>query len=120
VQILSNASIMALASMFVGVLPLAMAIVYAISPSEQRLALIRTLSLATIFAAINGTILGFINELLFLDRKMPEPAFTRVVAVGLAESFGPIFFGFGCLTITWLCVTLGMWRLGRASTSSSL
>jgi hypothetical protein len=108
---------MALASMFVGVLPLAMAIVYAIWPSEQRLALIRTLSLATIFASINGTTLGFINELLYVDRKMAQPAFTGVVAVGLAESFGPLFFGFGCLTVTWLCVTLGMWRVERTPTS---
>lgn len=117
-QVLANASIMALASMFVGVLPLATSIVYVIWPSEQRLALIRTLSLATIFAAINGTILGFINELRFIDRTMANPAFTRVVGIGVAESLVPLFCGFGCLTVTWLCVTLGMWRVGRVSTSA--
>jgi len=110
---------MALASMFVGVLPLAMAIMYMIWPSEQRLGLIRTLSLATIFASVGGTALGFINSLRLLDR-MPQPAFTNVVATGLAESLVTVFFGFGCLTLTWLCVTLGMWRTGwRVSESAS-
>jgi hypothetical protein len=51
---LSNASIVALVSMFMGLVPLAMGIVYAVWPSEQRLALMRPLSLATIFAAISG------------------------------------------------------------------
>jgi hypothetical protein len=109
VGVLANAGIMALASMFVGVLPLALAIVYVIWPTEQRLALMRPLSLATIFAAVAGTALGLINELRFIDR-MAQPAFTRVVATGLAESLVTLFFGFGCLTVAWLCVTLGMWR----------
>jgi hypothetical protein len=109
VEVVANAGIMALASMFVGVLPMAMAIMYAIWPTEQRLALVRSLSLATVFAAIGGAALGVINELRFLGR-LPEPAFTRFVAVGFAESFVTLFFGFGCLTVAWLCVTLGMWR----------
>src|SRR5690349_19860404 len=109
---------MALASMFVGVLPLATAIMYLIWPSEHRLALIRTLSLATIFAAINGATLGFIYELQFIDRTMAQPAFTHIVAIGLAESLVPMFFGFGCLTLTWLLVTLGIWRVGRLSANA--
>lgn len=108
-EVLAQAGIMALASMFVGVLPLAMGIMYAIWPSEQRLALLRSLSLATVFASIAGAALGLINELRFLSR-MQEVAFTRVVATGLAESLVTLFFGFGCLTLAWLCVTLGMWR----------
>jgi hypothetical protein len=112
VAVIAQAGIMALASMFVGVLPLAMGIMYAIWPTEQRLALLRSLSLATVFAAVAGTALGFINELRFIGR-MQDAAFTRVVATGLAESLVTLFFGFGCLTVAWLCVTLGMWR--RAS-----
>ena len=104
-----NAGILALASMFVGVLPLAMGVVYAMWPTEQRLALVRTLSLATVFAAVGGTALGFINELLFIARSTPA-SFSPVVAVGLAESLVPLFFGLGCLTVAWLCVTIGLWR----------
>ena len=108
-EVLANAGIMALASMFVGVLPLAMGFVYAIWPSEQRLMLMRPLSLATVFAAVAGTTVGFINELRFVSRA-DEIVFSRVVAIGLAESLTPVFVGFGCLTVAWLCVTIGLWR----------
>jgi hypothetical protein len=100
---------MALASTFVGILPLALGVVYAFWPTEQRLSLIRTLSLTTVFAGISGTMLGFLNELVFVARRQPQ-GLTPAVAVGLADSLVPIFVGFGCLTVTWLCVTIGLWR----------
>jgi hypothetical protein len=106
---LTNAGIVALASMFMGVVPLAMGVVYAVWPSEHRLALMRPLSLATIFAALSGTGLGVLSVL--RDMGVSEtPAFSRVAAIGLSESLVPIFFGFGCLTVAWLCVALGVWR----------
>jgi hypothetical protein len=107
--VFATAGIMALASMFVGVLPLTMGIVYAIWPSEHRLTLMRPLSLATIFAAVAGTALGFINELRFITRS-GTVTFSPQVAQGFAESLMTLFFGFGCLTVAWLCVTLGLWR----------
>jgi len=109
ITVLSQASIVALVSMFMGVVPLAMAIVYVIWPSEQRLALMRPLSLATIFAALSGSTLGLLNVLRGMGMS-PTPAFPRVAAIGLAESLVPIFFGFGCLTVAWLCVAVGLWR----------
>jgi hypothetical protein len=69
----------------------------------------RPLSLATIFAAVAGTALGFINELRFITRS-GTLAFSQQVAQGIAESLLTLFFGFGCLTVAWLCVTLGLWR----------
>jgi hypothetical protein len=108
-NVLAQASIVALVSMFMGVVPLAMGIVYAIWPNEQRLALMRPLSLATIFAALSGSTLGLLNVLRGMG--MSETAdFSRVSAIGLAESLVPIFFGFGCLTAAWLCVAVGLWR----------
>jgi hypothetical protein len=108
-QVLSQASIVALVSMFMGALPLAMGIVYAIWPTEQRLTLMRPLSLATIFAALSGTTLGFINVL--RGMWMSEtPDFSRVSVIGSAEALVPIFLGFGCLTAAWLCVAVGLWR----------
>ena len=100
---------MALASMFVGVLPLTMRAMYAIWPSEQRLTLMRPLSLATVFAAVAGVVVGFINELRFVSRA-GEIGFSPQVASDLAESLVPLFFGFGCLTVAWLCVTIGFSR----------
>jgi len=109
VEVFANAGIMTLASMFVGVLPLTIGIMYAISPNEQRLTLMRTLSLATLFAAVAGVTLGLINELRFIARS-ETVAFSHAVAAGLAEGLVPLFFGFGCLTVAWLCVTIGLWR----------
>lgn len=108
-QVLANAGIMALASMFVGVLPMVLSFLYAASPTEPRLAQLRTLSLATVFSSVSGAALGLINELRFISR-MTEPTFNQMVAQGFAESLMTLFFGFGCLTVTWLCVTIGMWR----------
>ena len=108
-EVLANAGIMALASMFMGVVPLGMGIAYAIWPSEQRLALMRPLSLATIFAALSGSTLGLLNVLRGMGMSQ-APAFSHIVAIGLAESLVPIFVGFGCLTVAWLCVALGLWR----------
>jgi hypothetical protein len=106
---LNNAGWFAKASMFLGVVPLALGVVYAVWPTEQRLMLMRPLSLATIFAAISGTVLGVLNVLLFMSRSDP-PVFSRVVAIGLSEALVPVFFGFGCLTVAWLFVAFGLWR----------
>jgi hypothetical protein len=108
-EAVANAGIMALASMFVGLLPLAMGIVYAIWPTEQRLTLVRTLSLATVFASVAGLALGLVNELRFMIRSETF-TFAPQIAAGLSESLVTLFVGFGCLTVTWLCVTLGLWR----------
>jgi hypothetical protein len=106
---LRQASIAALVSTFIGVVPLAMGIMYAISPSEQRLALMRPLSLAAIFGAISGTTLGFVNVLVGIVFRN-NGTFTTAAFVGLAESLVPILFGFGCLMLGWLSVAVGMWR----------
>ena len=106
---LTSAGIAAKLSLFTGVVPLAMAVVYAVWPSDQRLALMRPLSLATIFAAVSGTALGVLN--VFQGMGTHETVgFPRLAAVGLAESLVPLVFNFGCLTVTWLCVALGLWR----------
>jgi len=109
IDALRQASLAALISTFIPVVPLAMGLVYAIWPSEQRLALMRPLSLATIFAVINGTVLGVLNMLVHMGSSDP-PVPARVVMIGLAESLVPIVVGFGCLTVAWLCVALGLWR----------
>jgi len=96
-------------SMLVGVLPLAVAVVYAIWPTEQRLMLMRPLSLATIFSAISGTVLGILNVFLYMSRSDP-PTFSHVAVLGLSEALFPVFLGFGLLTAAWLCVAAGLYR----------
>jgi hypothetical protein len=108
-EVLTHAGVLALMSMFMGLLPLGMGIAYAVRPTEQRLALMRPASLATIFAAVSGTALGILH--VFRGMGMSEtPELSRVAATGFAEALVPTFFGFGCLTIAWLCVALGLWR----------
>lgn len=109
IGVLSQASIVALASIFMGVVPLAMGIVYVIWPSEQRLALMRPLSLATIFAAVSGSTLGLVNVFRGMGVSQ-SPDFPRIAWIGFAEALVPVFFGFGCLTVAWLCVAVGLWR----------
>ena len=100
---------MAVASTFVGILPLAMGVAYALWPTEQRLTMVRTLSLATVFAMVSSAMLSLVYGLHFIARRQPG-GLTPAVATGLADSLVPLFVGFGCLTVAWLCVTIGLWR----------
>src|SRR5262245_22708283 len=103
------AGLAAKVSMLMGVLPLALAVMYALWPTEQRLTLMRPLSLATIFAALSGTVLGIVNVFLYMSRSDP-PTLSHVAVLGLSEALFPTFLGFGLLTAAWLLVAVGLWR----------
>ena len=104
-----QASVFQLLGLAVSFAPLAMAIVFAIGPSEQRLSLMRPLSLAGIFAAICSLLLGVANGLQALARTdTVEPANLRFAALVLSEAVVPAFVAFACLTAAWLCVAAGM------------
>lgn len=110
---LREASIMALLSILVTLFPMAAGLSYLLKPGEQRLALVRPVSLAGIFAGIGGTVLGFINVLRGYWIHQPPPEF-RIAAVGMAEALVPLFVVCGSLTVAWLCVAIGM-RRGTSS-----
>jgi hypothetical protein len=99
----TNAGLFSKVATVIGVVPLALGVVYAVWPTEERLAL------ATIFAAISGMVVGVLNALLWAANQDPG-AFTRIAAIGVSEALVPVFFGFGCLTVAWLCVAVGLWR----------
>jgi hypothetical protein len=107
--VLANASILARVSILMGLVPLLVGIFYAIWPTEQRLALMRPLSLAAIFAALSGSTLGVLNVFRLMGINQTQ-GFPPVAAIGMAESLVPVFFVFGCLTAAWLCVAMGLWR----------
>ena len=100
----------ALVSMFMGIVPLGFGILYAARPTEHRLALMRPLSLAAIFAAIHGTALGVVNAFVYVANRPTVTFTTPAVLVGLAESLTTIVFDFGCLMLAWICVAIGLWR----------
>jgi hypothetical protein len=108
-QVLTHSSIVGLLSMVVTLLPLAAGVAYAIRPSEQRLAVLRPVSLAAIFAALCGSLAGAIS-LLRMIAVSETPVAPRLVAPGAAEALVPLFLAFGCLTAAWLCVALGLRR----------
>lgn len=97
-----------LVSIVVSLLPLIAGGAYLFKPSEQRLAMMRPLSLAGIFAGLNGSSLGAINTLRGLWLEPPRDG--RILAISAAESIVPLYVAFSCLMIAWLCVAFGMRR----------
>jgi hypothetical protein len=107
--ILRQAGVLALLSLMIAILPLAVGIAYAARPTEARLALLRPISLAGMFAGVSGFLAGVMSVLRSMwtaDTSVPS----RLIAVGLAESLVPLFVAFGCLTVAWLCAALGLRR----------
>ena len=98
----------ALFSIVVSFLPLIAAGAYLFKPTEQRLAMMRPLSLAGIFAGLNGSSLGAINTLRGLWLEPPRDG--RILAISSAESIVPLYVAFSCLMLAWLLVSAGMWR----------
>ena len=98
----------ALFSIIISFLPLIAAGSYLVRPSEQRLAMMRPLSLAGIFAGLNGSSLGAINVLRGLWLEPPRDG--RITAIGAAESIVPLYVAFSCLMLAWLLVAAGMRR----------
>jgi hypothetical protein len=109
-DMLREASLFALLTLILGVVPLVMAVVYVLRPTERHLALMRPLSLAGLFAALAGGVLGFINVLRFAWTRELTTETYRVMAVGAAESLVSMFVGFASLAVAWLLVAVGMGR----------
>ena len=107
-RIFSNMGIAALVSILVSSIPMLAAAFYMFRPTERRLALMRPLSLAGIFAGLNGASLGAINTLRGLWMEPPRDG--RILAVASAESIVPLYVAFSCLMVAWLCVAVGMRR----------
>lgn len=111
-DMLRQASLFALLTLVLGLVPLIMAVVYVIHPTERHLALMRPLSLAGLFAAMAGGVLGFINVLRFgWTRELTAETY-RVMTVGAAESLVTLLVGFASLSVAWLLVAVGMGRQG--------
>lgn len=107
-SVFREAGIAALLSMLVTLFPAVAGGAYLLSPSEKRLAFMRPISLAGLFAGLAGLLLGFINVLRGI--WIHDPVDWKVVAVGTAEAMVPLTLAFGALTFAWLCVTIGMRR----------
>jgi hypothetical protein len=111
VRILTQASLAAIIALLVSVTPMLTGVLFAIRPTERRLALMRPLTMAGIFAAMANVFLGLVNALVYLARTgASDPApFARAMQA-LAETAVMPFIAFACLTVGWLCVAIGMRR----------
>lgn len=110
-EILRHAGIFALLTLAIDLVPLAMAIVYVLRPTERNLALMRPFSLAGLFSALAGGVLGFLHVLRGIGSTpaLSESSYSRI-ALGASESLVPMFVGFACLSAAWLLVAAGMSR----------
>ena len=108
-SVFREAGIAALLSMLVAIFPALAGGAYLVSPSERRLAFMRPVSLAGLFAGLAGLLLGFINVLkgIWSTEGVLD---WKVVAVGSAEAMVPLTLAFGALTFAWLCIAIGMRR----------
>lgn len=97
-------------TMAVAVAVFGLAVSYAFRPTEQKVALMRPVSLAAIFATISGLFSGWINVLVQIaatpDGHLPAVSVYR----GTAESLVLGFVCFGFLSAAWLLVAVGMLR----------
>ena len=108
-SVFREAGIAALLSMLVTLFPAVAGVAYLLSPSERRLAFMRPISLAGLFAGLAGLLLGFINVLRGIWMQEGTVNWHNV-AVGAAEAMVPLTLAFGALTFAWLCIAIGMRR----------
>ena len=110
-QDLTHAGVVAIFGMLVSLTPLAVAVIYMIRPTDRLLALMRPLSLATIFAALNTFLSGCAAVLRRLPKYQTAAGFDLDwLGHSLTESITPMFLAFGFLAAAWLCVAAGMRR----------
>lgn len=108
-EMFGHASVVGKLGILVAVFTVAMAAAYAIRPSEARLALMRPLSLATIFAAL-GSFMASAAAILNAIAATGGPIGWGTVAEGAAESLAPMAGAFGSLTVAWILVAVGLRR----------
>ena len=115
VDLLGQVSLFAKLTMAVAIVAFGLAVAYVFRPTEQKLVLMRPVSLATIFATVSGLLGGWIALLASIpappDGHLPVATFYR----GIAESLTVGFVSFGLLAAAWMLVAVGVLRRQAAS-----
>jgi hypothetical protein len=108
-------SVFAKLTMAVAVLAFGLAVTYVFRPTEQKLVLMRPVSLAAIFATISGLLGGWIVLLQGLPATPDGHIPVASLSQGIAESLTVGFVSFGLLAAAWMLVTVGVLRRQAAS-----
>jgi hypothetical protein len=114
-ELIHQVSIFAMLSMSVSVGVFGLAVSYALRPTERKLALMRPVSLAAIFAAFCGLLSGWA---MVLGGMATRPSDTSSIYMGLAETLTLGFVCFGFLAAAWLLAAAGMLRRSFQRTPS--
>ena len=111
-DLFGGVSVFAMLTMAVAIAAFAVAVSHVFRPTGQKLALMRPVSLAAIFATLSGVLGGWIVVLGGIaaapDGSLPTPR----VYQGIAESLTVGFVCFGLLAAAWLLVALATLRRG--------
>ena len=115
VDLLGEVSLFAKLTMAVAIGAFGLALAYVFRPTEQKLVLMRPVSLAAMFATISGLLGGWIAVLAGVaatpDGHLPTASLYR----GIAESLTIVFVSFGLLAAACVLVAVGMLRRHAAS-----
>ena len=113
IEVFLQISVFAKLTMAVAIAAFGLAVSHVLRPTEQKLALMRPVSLASIFATISGLLGGWIAVLGGIaatpDGHLPVSSLYQ----GLAESLIVGFVSFGFLAAAWLLVAVAVLRRGR-------
>jgi hypothetical protein len=110
VDLFREVSLFAKLTMVVPIAVFGLAVAYVFRPTERKLVLMRPVSLATIFATINGLLGGWIAVLGGIAATPDGHLPVSQVYLGIAESLTVGFVCFGLLAAAWLLVAVGMLR----------
>ena len=90
-----------------------LAVSHVFRPTEQKLALMRPVSLASIFATISGLLGGWIALLSSIAATPDGHLPVSILYQGIGESLTVGFVSFGFLAAAWLLVAAAVMRRGR-------
>ena len=109
-ELFREISLFAKLTMAVPAATLGVAVLHVFRPTEQKLALMRPLSLASIFATISGLFAGWIAVLGGIAATADGTLPTSSMFHGIAESLVVGFASFGALAAGWLLVAAAVMR----------
>ena len=107
VEMLGEVSVFAKLTMVVAIVAFGLAVAYVFRPTEQKLVMMRPISLAAIFATISGLLGGWIAVLGGIAATPEGRLNVASMYQGIAESLTVGFVSFGLLAAAWMLVALG-------------
>ena len=106
-DLLGQVSLFAKLTMVVALVAFGLAVAYVFRPTEQKLLLMRPISLAAIFATVSGLLGGWIAVLGGIAATPDGHLSMMRLYRGIAESLTVGFVSFGLLAAAWMLVAVG-------------